>query len=375
MATIKMTDSGLPIASKFDDGDIVIVQRIDGRDAYSSHITELLCGNYTVNHSNMTLVPNFATRAGGIFSTTPFLPLKELSGTFVIRDEKAMVEVRRARKASKFISNDFVTLNDYFKVSRGIYDVVKRNIEKGTNTLLLGPTGVGKTELAANLATSLGLPLTIFDMGTMRDPIMGLVGTHTIKVTDGIASSAFCTSRFSEVIQKPGVVLLDEISRASATANNLLFPCLDFRKELPMEYSFHNTEPIKVHPKCVFIATANLGSQYTGTHKLDRALLDRFMLIEIDPLDKTRIMETIKFHTTLSLEQIAKITECFLSINKAHDDYTISFNLSLRHLKMIAELVEDGFTIYDSFYVICKGIGSKEGLKTLESILNVVKTS
>lgn len=140
-----------------------------------------------------------------------------------------------------------------------------------------------------------------------------------------------------------------------------------------MEYSFNDSEPIKVHPECVFVATANLGSQYTGTHKLDRALLDRFMLIEIDPLDKPRIMETLRFHTTLDKTKIEKIVGCFLAINKAHDDYTISFNLSLRHLKMIAELVEDEFTIYDSFYTICKGIGSKEGLKTLESILNTTK--
>ncbi len=52
----------------------------------------------------------------------------------------------------------------------------------------------------------------------------------------------------------------------------------------------------------------------------------------------------------------------------------ISFALSLRHLKMVCELVDDGFSIYDSFYAICKGLGSKEGLKTLESILQTTKT-
>ena len=111
------------------------------------------------------------------------------------------------------VKNGYVSLNDYFKVELGIYKIMERNIKKGVNTLLLGPTGVGKTEMVSNLAKNMGLPLTIFDMGTMSDPIMSLVGTHAIKVVDGHTASEFIKSRFSEVIQKPGIVLLDEISR------------------------------------------------------------------------------------------------------------------------------------------------------------------
>lgn len=272
------------------------------------------------------------------------------------------------------IVNGYVSLNDYFKVEAGIYKIMERNIKKCVNTMLLGPTGVGKTELVSNLAKNMGLPLTIFDMGTMTDPVMSLVGTHAIKVSDGHTTSEFIKSRFSEVIQKPGIVLLDEISRCPAAANNLLFPCTDFRKELSMEYCFDDCEPIKVHPQCVFIATANLGSQYTGTHKLDRALIDRFMLIEIDPLSSAQIKEVLGYHvpsvTTTDLDRIIK---CFDDVNKAHDSYQISFNLSLRHLKLVAELVRDGFTIYDSFFTICKGIGGKDGLKSIEAILGQTK--
>lgn len=280
----------------------------------------------------------------------------------------------KKKPAALDIKAGYVTLNKYFKVELGMYKILERNINKGVNTLLLGPTGVGKTEIVSNLASQLSLPLTIFDMSTMSDPIMSLVGTHAIKVKDGFTSSEFMKSRFSDVIQKPGIVLLDELSRASATANNLLFPCMDFRKELSMEYCFDNTAPIKVHPKCVFFATANLGSQYTGTHKLDRALLDRFMLLEIDPLNKAQVTEAITYHTpTVSKEKVEKIVTCYEAINKAHDDYIISFNLSLRHLKLVAELVRDEFTIYDSYFAICKGIASKEGLKSIATILGNTK--
>lgn len=273
------------------------------------------------------------------------------------------------------IKSGSVVLNDYFMVDIGVYKIMERNIKKATNTLLLGTTGVGKTEMVKNIADRMELPLTIFDMGTMTDPIMSLVGTHVIKVKDGATSSEFSKSRFSEVIQQPGVVLLDELSRASAAANNLLFPCLDFRRELSMEYCFEDCTPIKVHPDCVFIATANLGSQYTGTHKLDRALIDRFMMIEIDPLKEANIKQILKVHVpTIEETDIEKIVTCYTKINASHDAYTISFNLSIRHLKMVCELVRDGFTIYDSFFTICKGIGGKDGLKALADILNNTKT-
>jgi nitric oxide reductase NorQ protein len=279
-----------------------------------------------------------------------------------IKSVESKIDLSAKEKKPEFNSGKFVTLNKYFQVDKGLYAVLKRNIAKSANTLLLGPTGVGKTELVANIASSLGLPLTIFDMGTMTDPIMSLVGNHIISMTDGHTTSVFVKSRFSEVIQRPGVILLDELSRASAQANNLLFPCLDFRRELPMEYCFEDTAPIKVHPQCVFIATANLGSQYTGTHKLDRALQDRFMCIQVDQLNTVQTTNVIKMHTpSIGNATIAEMVRVYAKLNEMHDSFTISFSLSIRHLKMIAELVVDGFTLYDAFYIVCKGIGGTEG--------------
>jgi midasin (ATPase involved in ribosome maturation) len=267
-------------------------------------------------------------------------------------------------------SKGLVTINGYFKMKLGTYEIIKHNIEHCVNTMLIGPTGTGKTEVISNIADVFSLPIVIFDMGTMTDPIMGLVGTHVITVKDGVTHSEFRRSRFSEIIQQPGIILLDEISRAGAQANNLLFPCLDFRKELPMEYSFHDTTPVKVHPQCVFFSTANMGSQYTGTHKLDRALLDRFMLIEADTLKTDETKETLKAEfPSLNDEQITKLVATYNAINQEHDEFKISFNLSIRHLKTIARLVSNGFTIYDSFFVLCKGLGGKEGLTSIKNIL------
>ena len=268
----------------------------------------------------------------------------------------------------------FITLNGFFKVHVGTYNILRRNMDKKINTLILGPTGYGKTELVYHMAAHLDIPVTIFDMGTMTDPIMGLVGTNTIQVEEGATVSKFVKSRFSEVIQKPGIVLLDELSRASIQANNLLFPCLDYRRELNMEYAFNDTAAIKIHPECVFFATANIGSQYSGTNKIDRALLDRFMLIEMDSL-KTNQTNSIlnKVYPIIEATELDTIISIYEKINKSNEDFTISFGLSFRHLKLICSLVQDGFTIYDAYYTLCKGLASKEGLKSIQSILSPIK--
>lgn len=258
-----------------------------------------------------------------------------------------------------------------FLIEKGVFSVLEYNIKHKINTMLLGPTGVGKTEMIAAVAKAMKKDMTIFDMGTMTDPIMSLVGTHVISVKDGITSSEFVKSRFSEVIQKPGIVVLDELSRAAAGSNNLLFPCLDFRRELPMEYSFHDSTPIKVHPDCVFIATANTGSAYTGTHKLDKALIDRFTILEIAPLNEDGCNYVIDqlFGSVIDANQRKVIIQKYFAINKEHDDFKISFSLSMRHLKTIVKMVSSGFTVYDAFYAICRGLGGIDGVKALEPLL------
>jgi MoxR-like ATPase len=293
----------------------------------------------------------------------------------IIAEAAESIEGRLKVDPSKVQELDgIVTLNGYFKLEKGTFEVIKHNIEHGVNTMLIGATGTGKTEVISNVAQAFNLPLVIFDMGTMTDPVMGLVGTHVITVEDGVTKSEFKRSRFSEIIQQPGIILLDEISRAGAMANNLLFPCLDFRRELPMEYSFHDTAPVKIHEQCVFFSTANMGSQYTGTHKLDRALLDRFMLIEMDPIKKQDIMDTLSAEfPKLPKTKVEKLVSTFLKINQEHDEFKISFNLSLRHLKTIAKLVSNGFEIYDGYFVLCKGLGGKEGLQGIKSILDSAK--
>lgn len=294
------------------------------------------------------------------------LESSEISASTKAATEVETVAKKEKSKAPK-IYNDFGN----FLIEKGVYDVLAFNIKNKINTMLLGPTGVGKTEMVTAIANKLKKDITIFDMGTMTDPIMSLVGTHTISIQDGKTISQFKKSRFSEVIQKPGIIVLDELSRAAAGSNNLLFPCLDFRRELPMEYSFEDYAPIKIHPECVFIATANTGSAYTGTHKLDKALVDRFTVLQVESLNEEGCQYVIsKLYPSVSKKDIDTIIQYYFAINKEHDEFKISFSLSMRHLKNIVNMVSSGFTIYDAFYAICKGIGGAEGIAIVKTITN-----
>lgn len=288
----------------------------------------------------------------------------------VLKEREEEKEMREA-KADGGV-RDYINMDGYM-LNEAMYKVMVRNVQARTNTLLLGPTGAGKTELVDAIAKHLDLPLTIIDMGTMTDPIVSLVGSHTISVKDGITQSEFKRSRFSEIIQKPGIVLLDELSRASAQANNLLFPVLDFRKELAMEYDFENSTPVAVHPECVFIATANLGSEYTGASKLDRALVDRFMLLQVKELPSNVVSFIMSdLFPKISRKIMKSIIDTYVQVNTGFKSYDNQASFSLRHLKNICELVQDGFTPYDSFYMIYDGL-APDVEKVQSSIFNAIK--
>ena len=68
---------------------------------------------------------------------------------------------------------------------------------------------------------------------------------------------------------------------------------------------------VKVAEGVCFVATANIGNEYTATRQLDKALLDRFTVIEMDTLsdEEEHGLLTYMFPTvdTDMLNNVAKI--------------------------------------------------------------------
>ena len=100
-----------------------------------------------------------------------------------------------------------------------------------------------------------------------------------------------------------------------------------------------------------FVATANIGNEYTATRQLDKALMDRFTVIEMDTLtdEEEAGLLTYLFPTvdTDTLSNVAKIA--FMTRQESlTDNPRISSGVSTRTSVEIAGLLFDGFSLEES---------------------------
>lgn len=240
-------------------------------------------------------------------------------------------------------------IEDGFYVHPKTWNYLVRNIIKKKNTLLLGPTGTGKTDIIIRIAKQLNIEINIYDMGAMIDPLTDLLGTHRIKN----GNSVFDYAKFVLDVQKPGIILLDELSRAPLMTNNILFPCLDHRRTLNIEIAGStDVRAVKVHPDCVFIATANIGQEYSGTNDIDAALMNRFNALQVDYLPQEIEAKILNVRTGVDVEIANKILNVANAIRNAYLIQTISKPISTRETLECAELVVDGFSIKDAVNLI-----------------------
>lgn len=234
---------------------------------------------------------------------------------------------------------------DGFYVRDTDWYLLIRNILTKTATMLTGPSGSGKTELVSLAAKKLGLEVCTYNMGTMIDPISGLLGVHRL-IQGG---SVFDYAKFTQDIQKPCIILLDELSRAPLSCNNILLPCLDSRRELPVDIAGgDSTRNIKVHPDCVFIATANIGAEYTGTSQMDRALMDRFFMQEIEYMDAENESKILSRRCRIEQADATLIVNTARTIRNLFSKGEVSSTISTRETLGAGKMVYDGWTTMEA---------------------------
>jgi len=221
-----------------------------------------------------------------------------------------------------------------------------RNIIRGKNILMTGPSGSGKSVSAKAAANAMGRPFFYFNLGATQDPRSTLVGNTHFNKEDG---TIFAPSLFVKAIQTPNaVILLDELSRAHPEAWNILMTVLDVNQKYLRLDEDKDALTVKVAEGVAFIATANIGAEYTATRAMDRALLDRFTILEVDVLDQDqefnllkRTYPTVPHEPLRMLAEVADITRREVRSEAPK----ISSAISTRLTKETAELMQDGFTL------------------------------
>ena len=245
-----------------------------------------------------------------------------------------------------FIHKSPDLIPDTIKISDLKWKFLIRSAVRSKNIMMTGPAGSGKTMAAKKVVEALDRPDFYFNLGATQDPRSTLIGNTHFKKDEG---TSFSQSAFVKAIQtKDAVILLDELSRAHPEAWNILMTVLDYGQRYLRLDEQENAPTIPVAEGVTFIATANIGNEYTATRAMDRALVDRFTIIEMDTLNKEQESELIKdLHPGITKEQadivaeIASLTRKELSNESPKLTNAISTRLSVE----IAGLLEDGFTL------------------------------
>ena len=105
---------------------------------------------------------------------------------------------------------------------------------------------------------------------------------------------------------------------------------------------------IAVHPDCVFIATANVGAEYTGTMSLDRALVGRFFPLELDYMPCTEEAKVLAKRCGVSAQDAANIVAVAETVRSLYAKQEISCSISTRETLQAGQLVSDGWTALEA---------------------------
>ena len=281
------------------------------------------------------------------------VPMDMFNATANIPQSVMAVDIPADHAASvDFIHSSYKLKPGNLVMSELKWKYLVRSAVRGKNIMMTGPAGCGKTMAAKALVGALDRPDFYFNLGATQDPRATLIGNVHFNKTDG---TYFTESTFVKAIQtENAVILLDELSRANPDAWNILMTVLDEGQRYLRLDEAEGQATIKVAQGVTFIATANIGNEYTSTRVMDRALMDRFINIEMDVLTKEEeealLLQLYPHVDADTLKHIAELSS-ITRIESAGDEGKLTTHISTRASVQTADLLHDGFSLEEAAQV------------------------
>ena len=278
------------------------------------------------------------------------VPMEQFGAVSHVPDAPADIEVPDGHDAIvDFISNSYGLKPKGLVMKELKWKYLIRSAVRGKNIMMTGQAGCGKTMAAKSLVNALDRPDFYFNLGATQDPRASLIGNVHFDKGKG---TYFSESLFVKAIQTPNaVILLDELTRAHPDAWNILMTVLDYGQRYLRLDESDGQDTIKVADGVTFIATANIGNEYTATRQLDKALMDRFTVIEMDLLNDEEELGLLKYMFPTvdesELKNISSITH-LTRTEAATDNPRITSGVSTRTSVEIAGLLFDGFSLMEA---------------------------
>jgi len=248
-----------------------------------------------------------------------------------------------------FINNSYSLKPVGLIMSELKWKYLVRSAVRGKNIMMTGQAGCGKTLAAKSIINALDRPEFYFNLGATQDPRSTLIGNVHYNKEKG---TYFSESLFVKAIQTPNaIILLDELTRAHPDAWNILMTVLDYGQRYLRLDEADGQATVSVADGVTFVATANIGNEYTATRQLDKALHDRFTVIEVDLLNEEEEFGLLNYMFPTvdsdSLNNVAKITS-LTRVEALSENARIASGVSTRTSVEIAGLLFDGFSLLEA---------------------------